>query len=54
MIPSFFNHSCRPSCVITYFKSDSSVIFIKALYDITDKQEITVSYVDPLMTLTER
>lgn len=48
------NHNCRPNCVVSYFRPDSSVIFIKSLYEIHDKEEMTITYVDPLLTLPER
>lgn len=54
LVPSFMNHNCRPNCVVSYFRSDSSIVFIKSLHDISEKEEMTITYVDPLLTLPER
>ncbi len=51
---SMLNHSCDPNTFKSYFREDSSVVFVKAIRDISENEEITCSYVDLLMSLLER
>lgn len=52
--PSFLNHSCEPNAHRSFFRDDSSVIFVKAIKDISEGEEVTISYVDLLSNLHER
>ena len=52
--PSFLNHSCQPNAHRSFFRDDSSVIFIKAIKDITEFEEVTISYIDLLGSVAER
>lgn len=51
---SFLNHSCIPNTFRSYFREDSSVVFVKAIRDIEKDEEITVCYTNPLFTLQMR
>ncbi|KEJ83082.1 SET domain protein [Oxytricha trifallax] len=43
---NLINHSCVPNCSKTYIREDSSVIFVKAIRDIQENEEITISYLN--------
>ena len=45
---SFFSHSCMPNCHQSFFRSDSSIVVVKAVRDIDPGERLTVSWVDML------
>ena len=51
---SFLNHSCEPNAHRSFFREDSSVVFIKAIKDINELDEVTISYCDLTLTVAER
>ena len=51
---SFLNHSCEPNAHRSFYRDDSSVVFIKAIKDINELDEVTISYCDLTMTVSER
>jgi SET domain-containing protein len=54
MAPSFLNHSCTPNAHRSFYREDSSVMFVKAARDITENEQVTISYVDLLETYDRR
>ncbi|KAH7646959.1 SET domain containing with a cysteine cluster at the C-terminus [Cryptosporidium bovis] len=51
-IQSCFNHSCDPNCCV-YSMGDSTV-YISTIRDIKEGEELTISYIDNTLPLTER
>jgi SET domain-containing protein len=51
---SFLNHSCKPNAYRSFFREDSSVLFVKAVRDIDLDEEVTVSYVNSLFDFEAR
>lgn len=54
MAPSLVRHSCAPNCTVTYFKPDSSVVFLKSKHDLATGEELTLSLVDLTLGYSER
>lgn len=54
LAPSFLNHSCEPNAHRSFFRDDSSIVFIKAIKDIAEGEEVTISYMDILANFEER
>jgi len=54
LAPSFLNHSCSPNAHRSFFREDSSVVFIKATRDIAENEQVTISYIDLLEPLDNR
>lgn len=52
--PAFLNHSCEPNAHRSFFRDDSSVMFIKAIKDIGENEEVTISYCDLIDDVNER
>ena len=51
---SFLNHNCQPNAHRSFFREDSSVIFVKAIRDIDEFEEVCISYIDLMMGVEER
>ena len=54
MAPSLVAHSCEPNCAVTFFKPDSSVVFIKSKHDVSEGEELTISLVDVELPYSQR
>ena len=49
-----FNHSCKPNLQVMYAESDDETLYVTALRDIEEGEELCISYIDENMHYYER
>ncbi|KAK4546760.1 hypothetical protein LTR36_001492 [Oleoguttula mirabilis] len=50
---SFLNHECKPNCELS-FNPKTNLLTLRALEDIEEGREVTISYISPYATWTDR